>query len=131
MRSQQVFFVLICAQALHSLEEYWFQLWESFPPARFLSGLVSNDLEFGFAMINVSVVLLGYACYFGPVRRKWAGAAAVGWGWVALELINGVGHPVWAATQRAYTPGLVTAVLLLPLAMWLATRLVREQRDAT
>ena len=39
--------------------------------------------------------------------------------------------PVWAATQRAYTPGLVTAVLLLPLAIWLATRLVSEQPDAT
>jgi len=36
------------AQAAHSIEEYAGRLWESFPPARLVSGLVSPDLERGF-----------------------------------------------------------------------------------
>ena len=55
-RFQATFGALILAQAAHSVEEYVGRLWESFPPARFLTGLVSQDLERGFVVINVSRV---------------------------------------------------------------------------
>ena len=44
------FVALIATQAAHSLEEYAGRLYESFPPARFVSGLVSSDLQRGFVI---------------------------------------------------------------------------------
>lgn len=130
MKYQHVFAVLIAVQALHSLEEYFFRLWETFPPAQFLSSLVSPDLEFGFVVINVSVVIVGVVSYWWPVRLDWPTAKAVAWFWVVLELVNGVGHPFWSFVQRGYTPGLATALLLLPLAIFLAVTLSRERKSA-
>lgn len=118
-----LFLALVSVQAFHSLEEYVFELWTSFPPATFLTGLVSSNLEVGFLVINISLVVFGFVCYWWPIRRGWPSAVAVAWLWVTIELINGVGHPVWAAVQRDYTPGLVTSLLLLPLSLLLARRL--------
>lgn len=119
-----LFLALVSGQALHSLEEYVFEIWTSFPPAIFLTGLVSSNLEVGFLVINISLVVFGFACYFWPIRRGWPSAVAFAWLWVVIELINGIGHPVWAAVQRAYTPGLVTALILLPISLLLARRLI-------
>ena len=127
MKATPVFFALIVAQALHSIEEYVFRLYETFPPARFISGLVSADLELGFVIVNVSVVALGLCCYWWPVRRGWASAWPIAWTWVFVELVNGVGHPVWSVVQRSYTPGVVTSLLLGPLALLLARQLLRER----
>jgi hypothetical protein len=46
----------------------------------------------------------------------------VTWFWVAIELINGVGHPLWSIVEMRYTPGLLTAPVLLVLAIGLARR---------
>jgi uncharacterized membrane protein len=40
--------------------------------------------------------------------------------WIGLELINGIGHPLWTLRQGGYTPGAVTAPVLLLLAVYLA-----------
>ena len=132
MKSKNVFLALVVVQALHSLEEYLFRLWETFPPARFLTGLVSTDLERGFVVINVSVVALGVLCYVWPVRRRWRSAQLIAWAWVTLELVivNGVGHTVWSMMQNGYTPGLITSLLLLPLAVLLARLLSLERAAA-
>jgi hypothetical protein len=45
------------------------------------------------------------------------------WIWIAIELVNGVGHPLWSLVQGGYTPGVVTAPILLVLALVLARRL--------
>ena len=127
MKSQHLFLALIGVQSLHSLEEYVFRLWETFPPARFLTGLVSADLERGFIVINVSLVVLGIWCYWWPVRRRWASATPIIWLWIAVELANGIGHPAWSVMQGGYTPGLITSLMLLPLALLLATRLSTER----
>ena len=79
MKSKNAFLALIIVQALHSIEEYVFQLWVTFPPARFLTGLVAADLEAGFIAINASVVALGFCCYWWPVRRHWGSAAPIAW----------------------------------------------------
>ncbi len=122
-RTPPAFGALILAQAAHSLEEYAGRLWESFPPARFITGLVSRDLERGFVIINVTLVAFGIWCFLWPVRRRWPSATAIAWAWVGLELVNGVGHPLWSLRQGGYTPGVATALPLLVLALFLARRL--------
>lgn len=125
-RSATTFGLLILAQAAHSLEEYAGRLWETFPPARFVSGLVSNDLRLGFLVANVALVTFGVWCYLWPVSRRWPRARAFALGWGVVELINGVGHPLWSVSQGAYTPGVATAPILLILAV-----MVLAQRRAT
>ena len=113
------------AQAAHSIEEYAGRLWESFPPARLVSGLVSPDLERGFIIANLTLVTLGLLCWLGPVRRGWPIAVPIAWGWVLLESVNAIGHPLWTLRQGRYTPGVATAPLLGVIAYRLAKRLLR------
>jgi Protein of unknown function with HXXEE motif len=119
------FGALVAAQAAHSVEEYMGRLWASFPPAKFLVGLVSSNPERGFLVINVALVAFGIWCLLGPVRHGWASARGLAWGWVMIELVNGVGHPLWSLRQGAYTPGVGTAPLLLLLALLVARDLRR------
>jgi hypothetical protein len=116
-------------QGAHSVEEYAGRLWESFPPARLVSGLISADLERGFLIANVVLVTVGLACWFWPVRRDWTVAVPIAWTWVLIESVNAIGHPLWTLRQGRYTPGVITAPLLGVLAWRLATRL-RQHRAA-
>jgi hypothetical protein len=43
--------------------------------------------------------------------------------WIVIETINGIGHSLWSLLRMTYTPGLVTALLLLPSAIYLAKQL--------
>jgi hypothetical protein len=47
-----------------------------------------------------------------------------------IELINGVGHPLWSLWEMRYTPGLATAPVLLALAIVLA-RLARDNSPSS
>ena len=127
-RVKLAFSALIVTQAAHSIEEYVGRLWESFPPARFLSGLVSADRELGFIIINSALVMFGLWCVVFPVRREWPSARNLVWFWIVLETINGVGHPAWTLRQGGYTPGVLTAPILLVLALYLASQLRRGER---
>jgi len=127
-RHQLLFGLLILTQAAHSIEEYSGRLWESFPPAYFVSGLVSTDRELGFLVLNAALVTFGTWCYLVPIRRRWPSAAGITLGWSLIELINGVGHPLWSLRQGGYTPGLATAPVLLVLAIILIAR-TRAIRD--
>lgn len=124
------FAALVAAQAAHSIEEYAGRLWETFPPAAFLTGLVSSDRELGFVVLNVALVAFGVWCLLWPVRKAWASAATFAWIWVVIETINGVGHPLWSLRQGSYTPGTLTAPILLVLALSLARQVVRDGREA-
>jgi len=124
------FGALVLAQAAHSVEEFVGRLWESFPPARFLSSLISSDLRVGFLVINVSFVMFGLWCFFWPVRRRWQIAAGLAWVWVVIEVINGIGHPLWALRELGYTPGVITAPLLLILALYMAAQLRSAKQTA-
>lgn len=124
---QLTFAALILAQAVHSAEEVLFRLWESFPPARFISTAVSpDDPERGFIALNVLLVAFGIACFFGPVLRRWPIAIPIAWLWAIVETINGIVHPSWSVWQGGYTPGVATAPILLVLALYLARQLVRR-----
>ena len=124
---QRGFGMLILAQAAHSIEEYLGRLWESFPPARALTSLVSQDLERGFLGLNILLVGFGAWCFLWPVRKGWPSAAPLAWGWVVIETINGIGHPLWSLRQGGYTPGVATAPVLLILAINLARQLLRQR----
>jgi hypothetical protein len=129
-RVQTAFGALVLAQAAHSTEECIWRLWESFPPARFVSGLVSSDLERGFVSLNVCLVAFGVWCYFWPVRRRWSAAVPILWLWIVVEMINGIVHPVWSVLQGGYTPGVVTALSLFPLALYLAREVLASSSHA-
>jgi hypothetical protein len=119
-RRDRLFGALILAQAGHSIEEYVGRLYQSFPPARFVSGLISSDLERGFIVANVVLVSFGLWCFFWPIRRLWPSAPVFASIWIVIETINGIGHPLWSLVQGGYTPGVVTAPVLLVLAILLA-----------
>jgi hypothetical protein len=122
-RSRVAFLILIGAQAAHSIEEYAFRLFEVFPPARFVSGLVSSDLARGFAIINVALALFGLWCYVTQVRTGRKAARALAWFWTILELGNGTGHMLLAMSRGGYFPGVGTAPVLFGVALYLAVRL--------
>ncbi len=123
-RFQSSFLALVAVQAAHSVEEYVGHLYDVFPPARFVSGLISHDRERGFVIGNVALVTLGLFCFLGPVRRQWPSAVPLAWLWVVIELANGIGHPLWSLARLRYTPGVATAPLLLALALYLAQQLL-------
>jgi hypothetical protein len=125
-RVQAAFLALVLAQAAHSIEEYVFRLYDVFQPARWVSGLVSEDVRAGFAILNVSIVALGLLCYFYRIRPGHPSARGWVWFWVTVELVNGIGHPFLALVRRAYLPGVVTAPILFAVALYLAFRLVDE-----
>jgi hypothetical protein len=122
----QTFGALVLVQAAHSVEECLGRLWESFPPARFMAGLISADHALGFVIGNVVLVAFGVWCYVWPVRHRWKAAAALMWCWVAIEILNGIGHPLWSLREGGYTPGVATAPVLLLLAASLAIQLRRR-----
>jgi hypothetical protein len=128
-RLQRAFGALVLGQAAHSVEEYLGRLWESFPPARFLTGLVADDREQGFVTINILLVAFGLWCFLWPFRRRWVSAVTLGWVWVAVEVLNGIVHPGWTLLQGAYTPGVATAPILLILALNLARQLRTTERS--
>lgn len=123
MAPVKTFAALVLAQAAHSVEEYVGRLWESFPPARFVTGLISADRELGFLILNIALVAFGIWCVLWPVRRNWPSAYGLMWLWIVIETINGIGHPLWSLRQGGYTPGVVTAPFLLVIALYLAVEL--------
>ncbi len=119
-RESLTFALLIAAQAAHSIEEYVGRLYDVFPPARAVSGVVSSDRQFGFGVLNVALVAFGIVCAVQVSRRRWLG---VMWAWIVVELANGVVHPTWTFVRGGYTPGVATAPMLLVLAITLAAQL--------
>ena len=108
------FGLLIAAQAVHSIEESLGRLWEVFPPAAFVARLVSSNREAGFIGLNIALVAFGIWCFLWPVSRAWTSAPVV------IEIVNGLGHPLWSLLQGHYTPGVAAAPILLLLAINLA-----------
>jgi hypothetical protein len=125
------FAALIAVQTLHSIEEYIGRLWETFPPAYVLTGAISTDRERGFLVINIALVAFGVWCLIWPVRQRWPSATGVAWFWVGIQALNGIVHPIWSVRQGGYTPGVLTAPVLLGLALSLAWQLRRMPATAT
>ena len=129
-RCQLGFLVLLIFQALHSLEEYKTQLYDRLASARFISSLVSHDLRVGFAIFNLGILALGLLSYRLVASSTSRAAFVVAWIWVVVEIGNGVGHVALAVDARGYFPGVLTAPLLLAVAVALAVLLSRDRRVA-
>jgi hypothetical protein len=89
-----------------------------------VAGLISRDPERAFLLFNITLIAFGIWCFFWPVLRGWPSAIGLAWLWVAIELLNGVGHPLWSLRQGGYTPGFAAAPVLLVLAIYPTRRLV-------
>lgn len=113
------FLMLVIIQGLHSMEEYIGKLWESFPPARFICRLVSENLEIGFLVINVGLFVFGSLCWLFPIRGNYFCSGLIIWCWIIIELANGIGHPIWSFDQKTYTPGILTAPILFIIAIYM------------
>ena len=122
-RITALFGCLVLTQAAHSIEEYSGRLWETFPPARFASGLVSSDLGRAFLILNAALVAFGVWCFLWPVSRNWAGWRRLIAGWAAVEALNGTVHLLWTLWQGGYMPGVATAPVLLVFAAALLVNL--------
>ena len=119
-RIRIIFLIMVFVQALHSIEEYFGRLCEVLPPAKFFSRLVSENLEKGFLIINIGLFIFGLSCYFFIINRNNFFGSTVIWFWIVIEMINGIGHPLWALIEKAYVPGVATAPFLLILAVYLS-----------
>ena len=119
--------MLVIAQACHSVEEYAFRLYDVFPPARWLVTLFSDDPQRGFIIFNVAFVAFGFGCYLFPIRRGWPSAVAFMWVWAIIETINGIVHPAFSLAVGAYTPGVVTSLVLLPVGVSLCRGLLQAR----
>lgn len=122
-RTKVLFLILVLVQGLHSVEEFIGKLWESFPPAAFLCSLVSENLSIGYLIINIGLFVFGILCWIFQVRKDYSYSNILIWFWIVLELINGIGHPTWTIVQMEYSPGIITAPILLLIAI----DLLREQ----
>jgi len=118
-KTSKLFLLIVLFQGLHSIEEYLGRLWENFPPASFLCSLISNDLETGFLIINIGLFVVGASCWWFVVRRNKSYAKNIVGIWIIIELINGIGHPIWSLMQQSYTPGVITAPILFITAILL------------
>lgn len=129
-RSQKLFLALILTQAVHSVEEYIFGLYEVLLPARVISGYLSSNLAVGFALANTALIAFAFWCYFARVRRGHPSAMGWAWFWTILEAVNGTAHLAYAAARGGYFPGAATAPVLLVLAVSLGMSLGRARRPA-
>lgn len=123
--------LLVLVQGAHSIEEYVGRLWEVFEPARLLSGLFSDDLVTGFLIVNIGLFVFGSITWLLFAFRKYAFTRVLIWIMIVIELINGIGHPVWTFTQGSYTPGMITAPILLVLAIYISRKLTLNTPDPT
>ena len=131
LAATRTFGALVAAQGAHSIEEYVGRLWETFPPTAFVTGLLSSNREVGFVVINIAIVAFGVWCLLWPVRKDWPSAPTLMWCWALIETINGIGHPVWSIAQGGYTPGVLTAPILLATALYLASQLRHFSRPTS
>ncbi len=128
-RIRVAFLLIVVAQAVHSVEEYVFRLYDLFAPARFVADLVGIERSAGFAVANVGIFLLGIWCWLALVRRGRPAAWTVAWVWGLIEIANGFGHIALASAAGGYFPGLYTAPLLIAAGLWLIACLMRFERS--
>jgi len=74
-----LFLGLAVTQTAHSIEEFYFRLFDVLAPVRYLSGLVSDNLALGFWVINALIVAFVFWTYFRRVRP--AARSAKAWIW--------------------------------------------------
>ena len=124
-RIPPAFLSLVILQAVHSAEEFLFGFYERFPPMRAVYQDAPHLARPAFAISNALLFFAGLLCFYYWVRPDRRGARAVVRVWVVLESVNVVAHIVWALLIRGYNPGLATAVLFVPVLVYLSNLMRR------
>ncbi len=112
-RTPRAFLLLIVAQAIHSIEEYWFRLYDLLAPARAVSDALGIYRPAGFAISNAALIGFGLWCYFARIRRGRPGSRGLAWFWAVVEILNALAHCALALAAGGYFPGIATAPFLL------------------
>ena len=126
-KTTTIFLILVLLQAAHSVEEYVGRLWEVFAPARYLTGLISNNHDFAFLILNIGFIVFGIFCWLFIISTKSEISTIILWFWIIIELINGLGHTIYAIFQKEYVPGLITAPLIFITALFLVKQMKKNQ----
>ena len=126
-RARNLFLLLIAAQAIHSVEEFHFRLFDRLLPARYVADAFGVDRPLGFAIANSALIAFGLWCWFARVRPGRGAALGLAWFWALLECANGLAHFALAVAAGGYFPGLATAPLLLGIGALLIVQLVRRE----
>jgi hypothetical protein len=113
------FLVLVILQAIHSAEEFIFNFYDRFPPMRFLYQKAPYLAKPAFAIANAVLILVGFICFYYWVQPGRRGATVVVWIWIIMESLNVVAHSVWAVSIGGYNPGFLTALLFVPVLIYL------------
>ncbi|MFA8435347.1 MAG: HXXEE domain-containing protein [Marinifilaceae bacterium] len=122
-RSKTVFLILLLFQGLHSIEEYLGNLWTRFPPVDHVTRLLSESRATSFLLLNIGFFVFGIWCWLIPVRGDYNMARSLVWFWILVEILNGIGHSIWALYEKAYVPGILTAPFLLGISLYLMIKL--------
>ncbi len=128
MTPQRLFLLLVIFQAMHSIEEFTFGLYAWLAPFKWLESAIPGASPVVFGVLNIGFFVLGLWAYFGSVRPGLRSAGAWITIWCVVEILNGIGHPLWSLTAGAYVPGTVTAPLLLVTALTLLWQWNRSAR---
>ena len=107
---------------------HWLEESPSFVPwfnAHVASG-ITQELFWSVNLAGLLITLVMAACVW--ISRS-AAALVLSVAWLSfLMLANGIFHVTAAVVDRAYVPGLATAVLLyFPYCVWLGTQVVRSR----
>lgn len=127
MKVTTLFATLVTTQALHSVEETMFRLYELLPHIRWADEYMPRGALTLFIAANTLFVCFGIWCYWARVEPRAASAGFFISLWAIVELLNGILHPAWSMIAGTYIPGTVTAPVLLILAVWL----LAQQRRRT
>ena len=123
-RIRLIFLLLIIAQAFHAVEEYFGRLWEVYAPAKFICNLISSNPRTGFLIINIFFISFSLLYWWSLALRKSKSPPEFIWLWIVLEIINIIGHISWTLYEKAYTPGIITAIVLLVVVSSLFRQLI-------
>lgn len=124
------FLLLIILQAIHSAEEFICRFYEQFPPMRLIYQAAPHLAKPAFAVSNILLVCAGLVCFYYWVQPARKGARTTIWVWIIIESVNVIAHLVWAISIRGYNPGLATALLFVPLLIYLShVTTPRSQED--
>jgi hypothetical protein len=128
-RTRRAFLLLIAAQAVHSIEEYWFRLYDLLAPARAVSDALGIDRPTGFAITNTALIGFGLWCY-RRICRGQRGSRGLAWFWAVGEILNAFAHAALVFAAGGYFPGIATAPLLLVGGLLLVQALRADGRTA-
>lgn len=130
-RIRTTFLLLVITQAIHAIEEYFGRLWEVYAPAKFICNLLSSNPRTGFLIINILFISFSLLYWWSLVQRKPTSSPGLIWFWIVLEILNIIGHISWTLFEKAYTPGIVTAIILLIVVISLIRQLISANSTLT